>query len=678
MELFNEGGLKDEGGSVDPVSGNDVPIGSTKEEVRDDIPAMVSEGEFVFPADVVRYIGLNNLMQLRQDAKMGLKKMEAMGQMGNSEEATLPDDMPFDMADLVIIEGSDEPKEMAQGGVIKAQTGTFVVPKFDPRNQDVRQYKNAAGEIRNIPFYNGKPAYPIPVGFFPVGTDIPTEEDVKKEEPTTTRDRDPRPTPEPSEFQKAGGWDMDFGDPPDPKKVDLWTAEAKKTTGNGPMIMTGVAAIFGGVPAAFVHAANKFNAKGRDANMQRAIEAAKKTPKAGQVAALNEIVTSIDEGADETILGKLSGAVKELFGVSDEEAEKVQKVATNSGAVAKSLRPKARPEEKIEERTASQQMIDAGFTGREDAPFITPTEPTESDVTLEAFVETDNTLQQNLSELGLEDVDIASEPIGEKTFPDSTAEPPASNISNTLNVGVDGRLPDISTDLKTADITAAEAQTPEAFKEPNTVPLRTSIQTNKVKESLKDNELYNKLVNDLESNTKPLEVALAEINPEASKTLADLEPKGLGLGLDKESPATIKTVAEQYAEMLSPVRSNAGDTKDKDDGPEVPIMSSIINDTPTVSDIESYLEKVAQEETQQQQQDDDDDDPTPTTAQQAASQALSDFDQNVAEVQAAAGPNANQESIASEASAVQEKLEQIEKGITTGFKKGGLASRKKK
>ena len=129
MELFNEGGLKDEGGEVDPESGNDVPIGSTKKEVRDDIPAMLSEGEFVFPADVVRYIGLENLMRLRQNAKMGLKKMEAMGQMGNSEEATMPDDMPFDMADLIIVTGKpedDEPKEMAQGGVVQANQGAFM------------------------------------------------------------------------------------------------------------------------------------------------------------------------------------------------------------------------------------------------------------------------------------------------------------------------------------------------------------------------------------------------------------------------------------------------------------------------------------------------------------------------------------------------------------------------
>ena len=78
MEMFEDGGLKDEGGEVDEESGNEVPPGSTKEEVRDDIPARLSEGEFVFPADVVRYLGLDFLMKLRQRAKAGLQKMEEM------------------------------------------------------------------------------------------------------------------------------------------------------------------------------------------------------------------------------------------------------------------------------------------------------------------------------------------------------------------------------------------------------------------------------------------------------------------------------------------------------------------------------------------------------------------------------------------------------------------------
>jgi len=129
MEMFDDGGLKDEGGTIDPISGNDVPIGSTQEEVRDDIPAQLSEGEFVFPADVTRFIGLEKLMQIRQEAKAGLKRMEDMGQMGNSEEATMPDDMPFDINDLDMEDEQEynrDSQEMNQGGVIQAATGTFV------------------------------------------------------------------------------------------------------------------------------------------------------------------------------------------------------------------------------------------------------------------------------------------------------------------------------------------------------------------------------------------------------------------------------------------------------------------------------------------------------------------------------------------------------------------------
>ena len=95
-ERFEEGGLLQEGGTTDPVSGNDVPVGSTQEEVRDDIPAQLSEGEFVFPADVVRFIGLDNLMKLRQAAKAGLAKMDRMGQMGNADEAVEDDTGKFD------------------------------------------------------------------------------------------------------------------------------------------------------------------------------------------------------------------------------------------------------------------------------------------------------------------------------------------------------------------------------------------------------------------------------------------------------------------------------------------------------------------------------------------------------------------------------------------------------
>ena len=66
----------------DPVSGNDIPIGSLPEEVRDDVPAMLSEGEYVVPADVLRFYGLKFFEDLRSEAKMSLAQMEAGGRIG--------------------------------------------------------------------------------------------------------------------------------------------------------------------------------------------------------------------------------------------------------------------------------------------------------------------------------------------------------------------------------------------------------------------------------------------------------------------------------------------------------------------------------------------------------------------------------------------------------------------
>lgn len=134
MELFADGGLMDEGGMVDEVSGNEVPPGSTREEVRDDIPAQLSEGEFVFPADVVRYFGLEKLMKMRQEAKAGLARMEEMGQMGNSDEATMPDDLPFTIDDLDIEEEDEynEVQEFAVGGAVQMPGYTGIAGYVQP------------------------------------------------------------------------------------------------------------------------------------------------------------------------------------------------------------------------------------------------------------------------------------------------------------------------------------------------------------------------------------------------------------------------------------------------------------------------------------------------------------------------------------------------------------------
>jgi hypothetical protein len=196
MDMFDEGGLLDEGGQVDKESGNEVPPGSLRKEVRDDIPAMLSEGEFVFPADVVRFIGLEKLMALRQEAKAGLKRMEEMGQMGNSEDATLPDDIPFTIDDLELEEEEPMMRKMQQGGDVYdiaefegqqtagVQPGAGALvgqPSGKTQFSGVKTYRGPDGTTVNIPgsMVDGKfvPLYPIPEGYELVGDYVAPVED---------------------------------------------------------------------------------------------------------------------------------------------------------------------------------------------------------------------------------------------------------------------------------------------------------------------------------------------------------------------------------------------------------------------------------------------------------------------------------------------------------------------
>jgi len=126
QRLLAEGGMPDQGGTVDPVSGNEVPPGAMQNEVRDDISAKLSEGEFVFPADVVRYVGLERLMQIRDLAKEGLRKMDEIGQMGNADEVENPEALHGDefsksidsiMAEMPKEEEEPTETQMAMGGM---------------------------------------------------------------------------------------------------------------------------------------------------------------------------------------------------------------------------------------------------------------------------------------------------------------------------------------------------------------------------------------------------------------------------------------------------------------------------------------------------------------------------------------------------------------------------------
>ena len=369
MRLFNEGGLEDEGGSVDPVSGNDVPVGSTQEEVRDDIPAMLSEGEFVFPADVVRFVGLEKLMQLRQEAKMGLKQMEAMGQMGNSEEATMPDDMPFSMADLIIVGGEgEEPREMAQGGVVHMNDGGYL-PKFvdqgvetapinienfdttlpDADFSNVKKYVNKEGKVRFIPFGpDGKPLYPIPVGFFP-------ENELPEDTPTETEEAIPT-TPtggggggsrsRPSPFQEAGSWNMNTTTE---AGMQMWIDEATKISTFGNMGTGIVAAINPMLGAAFAG----FNKMQKNKVISMLDDKIGSAQSQAQIDSLNKIKTRLTTKEGKGIISQaISGFIKpiaEALGIGEKE-EKVIEEVSKSEAVAD---PIVETEEETQQRYES-------------------------------------------------------------------------------------------------------------------------------------------------------------------------------------------------------------------------------------------------------------------------------------------------------------------------------------
>ena len=111
---------------VDPVSGNEVPPGSLPEEVRDDIDVKLSEGEYVVPADVLRFHGVKFFEDLRAEAKMGLAGMESAGRIGGEPIEGAPMDpaaMGISEEDVAMLEqalaGEGVPEAaMAEGGLM--------------------------------------------------------------------------------------------------------------------------------------------------------------------------------------------------------------------------------------------------------------------------------------------------------------------------------------------------------------------------------------------------------------------------------------------------------------------------------------------------------------------------------------------------------------------------------
>jgi hypothetical protein len=89
LELNEGGSVEKEVEFVKEDDDDDVPDpppGATPEEVADDIPAYLSTGEYVLPANVVRYIGLKNITGMHQRALSELQQMEDLDIIENVDE----------------------------------------------------------------------------------------------------------------------------------------------------------------------------------------------------------------------------------------------------------------------------------------------------------------------------------------------------------------------------------------------------------------------------------------------------------------------------------------------------------------------------------------------------------------------------------------------------------------
>jgi len=162
MEMFNanpRGGLDDDGLKRDPVSGNEIPPGSMANEVRDDVEARLSDGEYVVPANVVRFFGVKFFEDLRTQAMQGLGAMEANGRIGGEP---VPSAMPMqDQMANVKPDMSDGEMEMLQGlmnegGFIRGyanggspETPEYASTAYNPLQYPLTQYATPGASVYN-------------------------------------------------------------------------------------------------------------------------------------------------------------------------------------------------------------------------------------------------------------------------------------------------------------------------------------------------------------------------------------------------------------------------------------------------------------------------------------------------------------------------------------------------
>ena len=161
---MNFGDVPDNTIGVDPVSGNDIPMGSTAENVRDDIPTMLSEGEIVVPADVVNFHGVKLFEDLRAEAKMGYAQMANDGRIGgepmNDAEEDRMMDIELSELDLELMddEQPEAPVRMDRGGMnVERGRGSIYKSYSAPKKSKPTRDRSMSAVVKRAQANKGKP-----------------------------------------------------------------------------------------------------------------------------------------------------------------------------------------------------------------------------------------------------------------------------------------------------------------------------------------------------------------------------------------------------------------------------------------------------------------------------------------------------------------------------------------
>lgn len=172
--------------AIDPVSGNVIPPGASAEEVRDDVDIKASENEYVIPADVVRFLGLDKIEKLVTSAKEKLAELSDRGRIGG-DTGEDDDELPFDTSGLESIDDEPVPDAtpaFAEGGQVKGNTTGL--PQ-DEGFSGIKTFKKG-DKTYYIPYANGRPLFDPPSG----ATEVSMEEATSANTPPQQSQTQPR------------------------------------------------------------------------------------------------------------------------------------------------------------------------------------------------------------------------------------------------------------------------------------------------------------------------------------------------------------------------------------------------------------------------------------------------------------------------------------------------------